>query len=361
MKVLHVLYSGLGGHGNVFFSMVNADDAGQFEFEALFNGVEDVKADYIERCREKNIKWSFVMKIPGFDPGYYRKLYKIIKASRPNIIFLHGGAAALPARLVKLTSAGKCRIIVRETQANHLKARVDWTYLAMAMLVADKMVYLSEEYKQQVKAKLNWLYREKDSVVIPNGIDLNIYKPGNLDHGTGKIIIGMQSRLIAIKDHLTLLDAFKLLQQQHAGALQLQIAGDGEYKETITSHAKAICIADDVVFTGMLEEPGLVEFLQRLDIYIHASLGETMSTAIMQAMACGKAIIASDVPGINNMIQHEVTGLLVPAKDPTALAASVTRLINNPEIAAKLAANALSFAAKNYSNRKMLENYKAIF
>ena len=45
MKILHVLYSGLGGHGNVFFSMVDADEKHEFIFEALFNGVEDVKAE----------------------------------------------------------------------------------------------------------------------------------------------------------------------------------------------------------------------------------------------------------------------------------------------------------------------------
>lgn len=55
MKILHVLYSGLGGHGNVFFSMVDADRNGEFSFEALFNGVEEVKAEYIERCTSKNI------------------------------------------------------------------------------------------------------------------------------------------------------------------------------------------------------------------------------------------------------------------------------------------------------------------
>ena len=53
MKILHVLYSGLGGHGNVFFSMADADEANGYEFEALFNGIEEVKAEYIERCIKK--------------------------------------------------------------------------------------------------------------------------------------------------------------------------------------------------------------------------------------------------------------------------------------------------------------------
>ena len=86
-----------------------------------------------------------------------------------------------------------------------------------------------------------------------------------------------------------------------------------------------------------------------------------MSTAIMQAMACGKPVVASDVPGINNMIQHNTTGILVPPKDPVALADALTRLINNPAMADQLANNAFNFAVANYSNKKMLDNYKAIF
>ena len=143
--------------------------------------------------------------------------------------------------------------------------------------------------------------------------------------------------------------------------LFLQIAGDGAYKETLLKHAATLNITNRVSFTGMLEEKALVVFLQQTTIYIHASLGETMSTAIMQAMACGKAIIASDVPGINNMIEHNVTGILVPPKNAAALAAAITALINNPVLGNQLAANAFNFAAANYSGKKMLNNYKAIF
>jgi len=362
MKILHVLYSGLGGHGNVFFSMVDADINGEFTFEALFNGIEEVKEEYIERCTAKNIRWHFIKKKPGLDIGHYIKLYRQIKKTRPQVIFLHGGAAAFPAKLAKITGTGIQKIIVRETQANHLKTGIDWVYLATAMLVADKMVYLSEAYRQQVKTKLTWLFREKRSVVIPNGINLLTYGKATKPHDATRIVLGMQSRLIAIKDHLTLLEAFALLlKKERPVTLQLLIAGDGAYKETLQAHAAALQITQHVIFTGMLEEKELVSFLQQLDIYIHASLGETMSTAIMQAMACGLPIIASDVPGINNMITHQENGLLVPAKNAPLLCEAMMHLIDNPGNAAVLAKNAVTFAKKNYSNTTMLERYTLIF
>lgn len=362
MKILHVLYSGLGGHGNVFFSMVDANENREIAFEVLFNGIENVKEEYIKRCEEKDIPWHYVRKKPGLDIGYYVKLYRKIKKSRPQIIFLHGGAAALPAKLAKLTGSGIRKIVVRETQANHLKTTVDWAYLATAMLTADKMVYLSNDYKEQVKAKLGWLYKEKKAVVIPNGINLCTFKKSNARPVASVFLLGMQSRLISIKDHLTLLDAFAMLLKKGLQVKpHLLIAGEGEFKETLINHAALLNISDKVTFTGMLEEKELVPFLHKLDIYIHASLGETMSTAIMQAMACCKSIIASDVPGINNMIIHNQTGLLVPAKNAEALSNAIQQLINNRQMCEFLAENACTFATENYSNKKMLRRYNEIF
>ncbi len=362
MKILHVLYSGLGGHGNVFFSMVDANGNNEFEFAALYNGIEPVREEYIRKCNEKAIPWYYVKKKPGLDIGYYFKLYRTIKKDCPHVIFLHGGAAALPAKLAKLTSTGIKKIIVRETQANHLKTKMDWLYLATAMLVADKMVYLSIDYKEQVQAKLGWLYKEKDSVVIPNGISLDTFKRSDVEQNTSELLLGMQSRLISIKDHVTLLDAFAMvLKNELPVKLHLLIAGDGEFKETLIKHTASLNISDKVTFTGMLEEKNLVQFLQKLDIYIHASLGETMSTAIMQAMACGKPIIASDVPGINNMVKHHQNGLLVPPKNAAELSNSIAQLINDRQLRALMADNAFTFATENYSNKKMLQQYKEIF
>ncbi len=362
MKVLHVLYSGLGGHGNVFFSLVSADNAKTFEHEALFNGVEDVRAEYKERCNYYNIPWNFVKKKPGLDIGYYKKLYRQIAKANAQIVFLHGGAAVIPAKLAKMFGKKIKTIVVRETQANHLKTTIDWIYLATAMLFSNKMVYLSTAYKQQVRSKLKILYKERDTVVIPNGIDLNVFNASPKKDGQAVILLGMQSRLISIKDHITLLNAFALITDKLITVpVKLLIAGDGDYKETLITLTNTLHISDKVIFTGMLEEKQLVEFLHTVDIYIHSSLGETMSTAIMQAMACAKPIIASDVMGINNMIENNITGILVAPQNAAAMTSAILQLIHDKVLAAQLGANALSFAEKNYSNTIMLERYQSIF
>ncbi|MBK8611218.1 MAG: glycosyltransferase family 4 protein [Chitinophagaceae bacterium] len=199
--------------------------------------------------------------------------------------------------------------------------------------------------------------------VISNGINMDIYTPGNRT-GAGPLVIGMQSRLVRIKDHLTLLKAFAALlkEEETLGVdLLLKIAGDGDYKEAIVAYAETLGITGKVVFTGMIPEKELVDFLQSLDIYVHATLGETMSTAVMQAMACRLPIVASNVNGINNMITDNETGLLVPAQQEAEMAHAIKAYIQQADLRNRHAQNAFVYAQNHFSNQKMIESYKNLF
>lgn len=368
MKVLHVLYSGLGGHGNVFFSMVSADTKHEFNFEALFYGIEEVRHEFREDCIKQHIPWYFAKKRSKFDLAYYVQILKFIKKSNPDVIFLHGSAYILPARIAALLSIKRTKIIVRETQANHLKTKAQWVSLTGSMFFANEIVCLTAQFRDQVKKKLGMLYRGKKITIIPNGINLDVYKPGHLQLATHrnparKIVIGMQSRLVPIKDHVTLLKAIAAIKKEQGVQcnIQLRIAGDGDYRNELERFTNELGLESEVEFTGMIPETELVDFLQSLDIYVHASLGETMSTAIMQAMACKLPIIASDVNGINNMVSNGLTGILVPAQNEVALVEALGALIADEELASALAQHAYEYAHANFSNQKMLELYKNLF
>ena len=361
MKVLHILYSGLGGHGNVFFSLVQADVDNEFEYEALFNGIEEVKPEYVLKCNEIGMQWNFVKKTPGLDIAYYKEIAKIVKISAAGIIFLHSSSYILPAKIGIWLGKKKKKIIVRETQANHLKSKMEWFWLFIALLLADKIVFLTNEYKSQLKKRFKFFLKEHKTSIVPNGINLANYLPGST-RKKNEIIIGMQSRLIAIKDHTTLLKAFSILKTHYKNiSLKLVIAGDGETRSILEHETKNLGIENNVQFTGMLNEKELILFMKSLSIYVHASLGETMSTAIMQAMACGLPIVGSDVPGINNMITQNHTGILVTPKQPKQMFNAFQQLIENPLFAEKLVSNALKFANENYSNKSMFAKYKTIF
>ena len=363
MKILHVLYSGLGGHGNVFFSFVKAAGTTNFQYEALYNGIEEVRPEYISNCSQYGIPWQFVPKKPGFDWRYYSQLIGHIRRSDADIVFIHSSAYIFPAWLGSLLSKKRKKVVVRETQANHLKAKMEWFWLAFALLTANSIVFLSEAYQQEVASRLRLFYRSGRITVIPNGLDLDYYKPYAIA-ANEKTMIGMQSRLVRLKDHETLLAAFALLvnlSDADNQQLELRIAGDGDYRQALEEKAAALQLGDKVEFTGMLDEPHLLDFLKSLNIYVHASLGETMSTAIMQAMACGLPVIASDVKGIHNMIENGVTGMLVPVQDAKALSGALASLLDDKDKRTALGAAARRYAVQHFSNEVMVNAYRGLF
>lgn len=363
MKILHILYAGLGGHGNVFFSMVRADINNEFEHEALFNGVEELRDEYITRCTDSSIKWNFVKKKQGLDLVFYKKIITAIRNTAPDIIFLHGSTAIIPVKIASWITRKKQIIITRETQANGLKKSRDWFTLKAALLLSTKTVFLSEAYNEEIKKKELWFYRKKRVAIIPNGIDLQKFSitPKQI---TDTVIVGMQSRIVKIKDHKTLLLAFAQLLKDISlpgKIFLLKIAGDGDHREQLQQLVKELSIENNVEFTGVLAEDDLVTFLAGLDIYVHASLGETMSTAIMQAMAGYKPVIASDVPGINNMITDGFTGILVPVQNSVLLYEKIKALILSPAEVQRISANAHDYAVAHFSNDTMFSKYRTLF
>jgi glycosyltransferase involved in cell wall biosynthesis len=107
----------------------------------------------------------------------------------------------------------------------------------------------------------------------------------------------------------------------------------------------------------MLSEREIIDCLRTTDIYVHSSLGETMSTAVMQAMSTGLAVIGTDVSGINNMVEPNVTGALFPAKDVDRLTELLDTWIDSPESYLRMGVRAREIALERFSHISMFERY----
>jgi glycosyltransferase involved in cell wall biosynthesis len=362
MTVVQILYSGLGGHSSVSFSLVEADEQRTYEHVLIFYGIEDLPQAYKAKCIELGVRFFAVKKNPGFDPSSQKEVAALLKHLEPDVILLHSINLLLPVWRFSLFR--KTRLIAVEHQPNHLKTNLEWIWSFLAMYTARHVVFLTDMYYTQMQRKIGLFFRKKKVGVINNGINMKRFRSAGHERpaDTGIQKIGMLARLTDTKDHATLLNAFKLLVSEVPGnGFKLYIAGDGDKKASLEEQSRKLGLAEQICFEGMLAEAESVDFLKGLDIYVHASLGETMSTSIMQAMACGKPIVASDVPGVNNMIRHQVTGLLVPSQQAEEMKIAILRLIQDKNLRQELSAHAAEFAEKNYSNKKMLENYSTVF
>jgi len=359
MTVVSILYSGLGGHSSVVFSFVEADEKKQYVHVLLFYGIEEMPPFYIKKCIDLGVRYFFVKKKPGLDIDSQKNVIRILNQTEPGIILMHSVNLILP--VYSYIIGKKIRLISVEHQPNHLKTKKEWLWSGLLMLLSKKVVYLTDMYAKQMKAHLGLLYSSGKVSIINNGININLFKP-SAEKAHAEYSIGMLARMSETKDHITLIEAFRILiKKEKFKNLRLKIAGDGAMKKQAMQKVNESGLSGMIDFSGMIPEIQSPSFLNSLTIYVHASFGETMSTSLMQAMACGKPIIASDVEGINNMIRPGETGILVPVKNKDELALQIEKLLDDPPLRKFLGQNSLQYALENFSNTRMFKHYTDLF
>ena len=142
----------------------------------------------------------------------------------------------------------------------------------------------------------------------------------------GALIVGCVARLVAVKDHETLLNAFALVRQSCPSA-HLVLVGDGESRSGLEALAARIAVRDAVSFVGEVRDGA--NHHRMFDVSVLCSLSEGFPNSLVEAMAAGVPIVATGVGGILDAVTDGENGLLVPPRDPRALARGVTRLLGS--------------------------------
>lgn len=360
-KVVHVLYSGLGGHSAVLFSLLEGGFLRSDKHFIVFLGVEHPPQAYLERCNDLSISWTYVPKISG--KGHFKfimQVRKTLSSTAPDLLFLHGLASVPSVILLLLLSFSKWPfVLLRETQSNKLKTKLEWTYLALAYQFFNRIIHLTEEAATGAERSLGYFYKSKKVSIIPNGLDTDFFVPAqNKPEINGICKIGMQSRLQSNKDHKTLLSAFSIISMRSVGRnFELHIAGDGETYNYIKQLIEEYGLTGHVKMHGMLNNQELLSFLQSIDVYVHCTHGETMSTAIMQAMSCGLPIIASNVSGVNNMVSPSC-GFLYEPVNAANLAHQIKSLVADSQKFEELRRGSREHAIEQYSIKFSVEAFE---
>lgn len=139
--------------------------------------------------------------------------------------------------------------------------------------------------------------------------------------------VGNLAALVPHKDHETLLRAAALVLRERPGT-RFVIVGDGPLRPPLEALAAQLGIQGSVLFTGFQDNPA--DWLRGLDLYAHSSWGEGMGSVLLEAMACGLPIVATDAGGIPEAVEHARTGLLCPPRDPGRLAGAIREALLDP-------------------------------
>lgn len=140
---------------------------------------------------------------------------------------------------------------------------------------------------------------------------------------------------------------------------RLWLAGEGPYHTALEQEIRARELTGQVVLAGVFDS--VDELLAAADLFVLPSWEEGMSVALLEAMAAGLPVVATDIPGNRDLVTGGRTGLLVPARDPARLADAIARLLTEPALGAALGAAARGRAASRFSVARMAERHLELF
>lgn len=282
------------------------------------------------------------------------RLRRQVVGMRPRLVvaFMHSmfvpmGLALAGTRIPVIASEH----IVRE----HYRDRPGQLLLVLlAMPFIANVTFLTRE----IGAQYPWLIRRK-LVPMPNPVSAQFRNgaPESLSTGSREILsIG---RLVAQKDHATLIAAFAQIAAEFPN-WRLRIIGEGELRASLEAQIATLNLQDRILLPGV--SSAIADDLARCEFFVLPSRYESFGLAVAEAMAVGKACLGfSDCPGIDALIKNGETGLLVSGKDRVAaLSEAMRQLILRPGLREEIGRKAWHYTRDRYSLERVCEQWEAL-
>lgn len=194
-------------------------------------------------------------------------------------------------------------------------------------------------------------------VQVPNGIDLGSFFPSRERAAAPRRIVSV-ARLRPEKGHDVLIDAAGVVFREFPDAA-LSIVGDGPLNHQLAALVSERGLGGRVRLSG--HSDAVAATLREHDLFVLASRSEAFPNSVVEAMACGLAVVATRVGGIPELVDDGRTGLLVPAGSPGALAAALLRLLREPALARALGDAARAHIVSRYSFDRMVGQFTDLY
>jgi glycosyltransferase involved in cell wall biosynthesis len=301
---------------------------------------------------------------PYFNPVALARLTLFLRRERPDIV--HGQGRGDPYARIAATLAGvptaistTAMIISRYWGSNPLRKLAYWLTDKVTDRLVDHWIVVNQE-SIEVLVRDHGVPREAITL-IPNGIEVERYAPENTNpqHIRRELGLDDESPLIGGVGKLTwqkgftyLLHAMPAVLREHPEA-HLALAGEGELEDDLKQEAIRLNIADRCHFLGFRRD--IPDILAALDVFVLPSLIEGMPMVLLEAMATGKPVVVTQIPGSVDVIDDGIDGLVAPPKDSTATAEHVSQLLADSSRVQQLGNNARRKISQGYTVQRMLE------
>jgi|TARA_Y100000031_G_scaffold70041_1_gene77702 hypothetical protein len=285
-----------------------------------------IKAKKLEKKNNYNLTWSIMASFGGFLGLRFKNKYP----NKKWLLTLQEGDT--PEHILKKVGIFK-----------------KWFY----------QIFQKADYIQAISNFLyNWAIKNgaKLGEIIPNGVDLELFKPGQGGYRNEKVILTV-SRLVKKNGLEDLIKAGQYLDF----LFKIVIVGDGPDKSELEKLVSKLNFGDKVIFEGKVDHRDLVKYYSSADIFVRPSLSEGLGISFLEAMAVGLPIIGTPVGGIPDFLKDKETGLFCKVNNPKSVAKKIKEILTDQSLRVKLVANARNLVEEKYSWDKISFKMKEVF
>jgi len=292
---------------------------------------------------------------------YLSAIFSSVSKYKPDIIHSHGSIdfdffAFLAVIFFRAKLVISRPIMITEDITMSAKYRIIFRLLDFIFLRwSSKLIAISKKQMEVWKKEMHWLPKSKMKIVY-NGVDLKRFYPTpfpNLE----KIRFGIIAQLTPVKGHTTLMDAAYRLKERGYN-FELRIVGDGPLRKELEDYSEQRQLKEIVKFTGHIER--VEEMLREIHVVVLPSAREGIPVSLLEAMACGRPVIASHVGGCSEVVHNGLNGFLIPRSDVEALIAAMLKFLDNPSLVEEMGKQS-ALISRSYSLESMYEGYINIY
>jgi len=354
---------GIGGQERTLYDLIRGLDAERFKpvLCCLYG------PDYYGRklmAEGKQVYHSLINS--KYDPRSVARVYSILKREQAHIMYATNSPLniAIGRTAAALAGVRACVTVVVSTFVVAHRRRRDVVNKLMLPFF-DRIIAISEMHNRYLIEYENMPGQKIE--VVYNGVDLSRFDDppdalflkrelGIPDHSK---LVGILARLAPMKTHDIFLQSAALVSNDLPD-IRFLIAGDGPERRKLEQLAQDLGIASKVHFLGWVED--VPQFLASLDVVaLSSSYGETFPVAILEAMAAGKPVVATNVGSLKEMVVDGETGLLVAPKQPEKLAQALLRVLTEPSLSTRMGEAGRRRVEQNFTVERMIKRTESLF
>ncbi|MCW5800909.1 MAG: glycosyltransferase [Deltaproteobacteria bacterium] len=291
-------------------------------------------------------------------------LARVLRTEAPDVVFAMQGGANIVAAIAHVLARSRARLVISERSAlrrpdrSAARTALELPAKRATYRRADVVTAVSRGVAQALETELG-LARAKIHVVYNPMVDdgVRALAAERIDHpwfAADVPVVVALGRLVAIKDYPTMLAAFAAVRARRPA--RLFVLGEGPLRPGLEREARELGIAEDVRFHGF--DPNPFKYLARAAALVHTSRAEGLPGGIIQAMACGVPVIATDADfGPREVITDRRDGYLVPVGDVAAIADRLERVLADRALARSLG-TAAEVSARRFDTATALARYQ---